>query len=78
MKLAEAKTVLPQGSSYIFRNFTYYSGRKTGGRILKNSLDLADYLLEKALTAVGSGTGFGELLGKTVAFDSPRLYLWAD
>lgn len=58
--LPGVKTVLPQGAFYTFPNFSYYYGRKTGDRQLKNSLDLADYLLEKALTAVVPGAAFGE------------------
>jgi aspartate aminotransferase len=53
-------TALPQGAFYIFPNFSYYYGRKTGDRVLKNSLDLADYLLDKAQTAVVPGAAFGE------------------
>ncbi len=58
--LPGVKTVLPIGAFYIFPNFSNYYGRKTGDRILKNSLDLADYLLEKALIAVVPGAAFGE------------------
>lgn len=58
--LPGVKTALPQGAFYTFPNFSYYYGRKTGDRTLKNSLDLADYLLEKALTAVVPGAAFGE------------------
>jgi aspartate aminotransferase len=50
----------PQGAFYIFPDFSSYYGRKAGDRIIKNSLDLADYLLEKALIAVVPGAAFGE------------------
>lgn len=58
--LPGVKTTLPQGAFYIFPAFSSYYGRKAGDRILKNSLDLADYLLEKALIAVVPGAAFGE------------------
>jgi aspartate aminotransferase len=60
MALPGVKSTLPQGAFYIFPNFSYYYGRKAGDRILKNSLDLADYILEKALTALVPGAAFGE------------------
>jgi aspartate aminotransferase len=58
--LPGVKTILPEGAFYIFPNFSNYYGRKTGDQILKNSIDLADYLLEKALIAVVPGAAFGE------------------
>jgi aspartate aminotransferase len=58
--LPGVESTLPQGAFYIFPNFSSYYGRKAGDRILKNSLDLADYILEKALTAVVPGAAFGE------------------
>ncbi|MBA4393296.1 MAG: aspartate aminotransferase [Desulfobacca sp.] len=50
----------PQGAFYIFPDFSSYYKRKVGDRIIENSLDLADYLLEKALIAVVPGAAFGE------------------
>ena len=58
--LQGVKTALPQGAFYIFPNFSSYFGRKTGDRILKNSLDLAEYLLENGRIAVVPGAAFGE------------------
>jgi aspartate aminotransferase len=58
--LPGVKTALPNGAFYVFPNFSSYYGRKSGDLIIKNSLDLADYLLEKALIAVVPGVAFGE------------------
>lgn len=58
--LPGVKAVIPQGAFYIFPNFSSYFGRKVGDRFIGNSLDLADYLLEKALIAVVPGAAFGE------------------
>ncbi|MGA3084862.1 MAG: pyridoxal phosphate-dependent aminotransferase [Thermodesulfobacteriota bacterium] len=58
--LPGVKTALPQGAFYIFPNFSRYFGRKIGDRILKNSLDLAEYLLENGRIAVVPGAAFGE------------------
>ncbi|MFH0789077.1 MAG: pyridoxal phosphate-dependent aminotransferase [Pseudomonadota bacterium] len=58
--LPGVKVDLPQGAFYIFPDFSSYYGRKIGDRSLGNSLELADYLLEKALIAVVPGAAFGE------------------
>ncbi|MEW6188390.1 MAG: pyridoxal phosphate-dependent aminotransferase [Thermodesulfobacteriota bacterium] len=58
--LSAVKTTLPQGAFYIFPVFSSYYGRKNGNQELKNSLDFADYLLEKARIAVVPGAAFGE------------------
>lgn len=50
----------PDGAFYVFPNFSTYYGKKTGGRVVQNSLDLADYLMEKAHVAVVPGNAFGE------------------
>jgi aspartate aminotransferase len=50
----------PQGAFYIFPDFSSYYKRKVNNRIIENSLDLADYLLEKAMIAVVPGAAFGE------------------
>ena len=58
--LPGVKVAVPQGAFYIFPNFSSYYGHKAGGRVIANSLDLADYLLEKAHIAVVPGAAFGE------------------
>lgn len=49
----------PQGAFYVFPNISAYFGKKAEGQIIKNSDDLANYLLDKALVAVVAGSGFG-------------------
>lgn len=58
--IPDVKVDLPQGAFYIFPDFSSYYGREIGDRRLGNSLELADYLLEKALIAVVPGAAFGE------------------
>jgi aspartate aminotransferase len=58
--LPGVKTALPKGAFYVFPNFSYYYGRKTGDRVIASSLDLADFLLERAQIAVVPGVAFGE------------------
>lgn len=52
--------VRPRGAFYVFPNFSAYYGRKTpAGQEIGGSVDLADYLLEKALLATVPGAAFG-------------------
>jgi aspartate aminotransferase len=58
--LPEVRTVLPEGAFYIFPNFSAYYQKKIGGKSIKDSSELADYLLEQAQIAVVPGVAFGE------------------
>lgn len=50
----------PCGAFYVFPNCSAYYGRRAGDRLISSSLDLADYLMEKAHVAVVPGSAFGE------------------
>ncbi len=49
----------PQGAFYVFPNLSAYFGKKFEGQPIKNSDDLSNYLLDKALVAVVAGSSFG-------------------
>ncbi len=49
----------PQGAFYVFPNVSSYFGKKFEGTEIRNSDDLSNYLLDKALVAVVAGSGFG-------------------
>jgi len=51
--------VNPQGAFYVFPNFSNYYGRSFKGKVIKGSLDLADYFLDEALVASVPGIAFG-------------------
>lgn len=51
----------PQGAFYLFARVSAYYGKKTqDGKVIKNSVDIAEYLLDKARVAVVPGVAFGE------------------
>jgi len=51
----------PQGAFYLFAKVSSYYGKKTKeGRLIQNSLDFAEYLLDEAKVAVVPGIAFGE------------------
>ncbi len=49
----------PEGSFYIFPDFSSYIGKKYNNKTIKNTLDLADYLLQMAKVGVVPGEAFG-------------------
>lgn len=60
MALSGITCPVPDGAFYVFPNFSACFGKKAGGREIKCSLDLADYLMEAAHVAVVPGSAFGE------------------
>ncbi len=49
----------PEGSFYVFPDFSYYLGKKFQGKRIKNSVELAEFLIEQARVAVVPGGAFG-------------------
>lgn len=49
----------PEGAFYVFPNVSRFYGRKFGDKTIRNSYDLAYYLLEKAYVATVPGAAFG-------------------
>ncbi|MDM7202787.1 MAG: pyridoxal phosphate-dependent aminotransferase [Thermodesulfobacteriaceae bacterium] len=55
------KFIPPQGAFYLFAKVSHYYGKKDDqGRIIKNSVDFANYLLEESRVALVPGVAFGE------------------
>ena len=50
----------PAGAFYVFPNFSHYFGSKSDSGPITNSLDLANFLMEKAHVAAVPGSAFGE------------------
>lgn len=49
----------PKGAFYAMPNVEYFFGKKYGDRLINNSTDLADYLLDEGKVAIVPGTAFG-------------------
>lgn len=49
----------PQGAFYILLDVSRYTGRRHDGVVVRNSADIAQYLLDKHLIAVVPGSAFG-------------------
>lgn len=60
-EIAGLKPVRPQGTFYLFCDFSAYYGRKTReGQVIKDSVSLAEYLLEEGRVATVPGVAFGD------------------
>ncbi|MCX7019705.1 MAG: pyridoxal phosphate-dependent aminotransferase [bacterium] len=57
--LPGVKCNLPKGAFYAFPDMSDYHGRSFGGKTIKHSMDLADYLLEEGKVSVVPGAAFG-------------------
>ncbi len=53
------KVNVPEGAFYAFPDISYYFGKSDGATEIKNSDDLALWLLEKVYVATVAGSGFG-------------------
>lgn len=58
--LPEVTCTEPDGTFYVFPDFSGHFGKKFAGRTINGSLDLADFLMEEAHVAVVPGDAFGE------------------
>ena len=51
---------MPGGAFYMFPDFSYYLKKKTkNGKILQDTFDLSDYILDTASVVTVAGDGFG-------------------
>jgi aspartate aminotransferase len=58
-EIPHMKVNFPQGAFYIFPDISYFLRKSDGDTVVKNSDDLAMYLLDKAQVAVVGGDAFG-------------------
>ena len=49
----------PKGAFYAFPNFKYYIGKEAGKKIIKDTFDISEYILETAKVVTVPGDGFG-------------------
>mgnify|MGYP002725467843 CR=1 FL=1 len=50
---------VPGGAFYTFPNFDHYLGKKANGKVLKDSFDLSEYILNSEAVVTVPGDGFG-------------------
>ena len=50
---------IPGGAFYVFPNFEKYLGKEGNGKLLKDTFDISEYILESAKVVTVPGDGFG-------------------
>ena len=58
-ELPNIHCAIPGGAFYVFPNFEKYLGKKGNGKLLKDTFDISEYILESAKVVTVPGDGFG-------------------
>jgi aspartate aminotransferase len=58
-ELPNIHCAIPGGAFYVFPNFEKYLGKKANGKLLKDTFDISEYILESAKVVTVPGDGFG-------------------
>ena len=58
-ELPDVYCAIPGGAFYVFPNFEKYLGREGNGKLLKDTFDISEYILESAKVVTVPGDGFG-------------------
>ena len=58
-ELPNVYCAIPGGAFYVFPNFEKYLGKKGNGKLLKDTFDISEYILESAKVVTVPGDGFG-------------------
>jgi len=61
----------PEGAFYLFPNFSGFYGRKSNGRPIRNSTEMATYLLQSAHVAMVPGAEFGSDAHLRLSYATP-------
>ncbi len=57
--IPDVTCVRPKGAFYVFPNLSAYYGKSFNGKVIGNSVDMADFFLDEALIASVPGAAFG-------------------
>ena len=58
-ELPGVKCPVPNGAFYVFPDFSYYLNRKANGKLLKDTFDISEYILDAVQVVTVPGDGFG-------------------
>ena len=58
-ELPNVHCAIPGGAFYVFPNFEKYLGKEGNGKLLKDTFDISEYILESAKVVTVPGDGFG-------------------
>ena len=57
--IPDVSCAIPGGAFYAFPNFGKYLGREVNGKLLKDTFDISEYILQSAKVVTVPGDGFG-------------------
>lgn len=57
--LPEVKCAIPKGAFYVFPDFSAYLNQKANGKLLKDTFDISEYILDSVKVVTVPGDGFG-------------------
>ena len=57
--LPGVKCAIPNGAFYVFPDFSSYLNRKVNGKLLKDTFDISEYILDSVQVVTVPGDGFG-------------------
>jgi len=57
--LPEVRCAIPNGAFYVFPDFSLYINRKGNGKLLKDTFDISEYILDSVQVVTVPGDGFG-------------------
>ena len=58
-RLPKVTSFMPGGAFYAFPDFSFYLNKKGGGKVLKDTFDISEYILNSASVVTVPGDGFG-------------------
>ena len=58
-ELPGVKCPVPNGAFYVFPDFSYYLNREANGKLLKDTFDISEYILDAVQVVTVPGDGFG-------------------
>ena len=58
-ELTGVKCPIPNGAFYVFPDFSYYLNKEANGKLLKDTFDISEYILDAVQVVTVPGDGFG-------------------
>ena len=69
------EVIKPEGTFFIFPDISSYFGKSANGKVINNSTDFSEFLVEQAKVVVIPGVAFGSDNNIRISFASPKKVL---
>lgn len=74
-ELSGVEVIKPEGTFFIFPDISSYFGKSANGKVINNSTDFSEFLVEQAKVVVIPGVAFGSDNNIRISFASPKKVL---